>query len=87
MDSSGAESDWGETRSLRVIVVVIESGLRIVSCPIITQGTDAKQVFAFEGDKWAWYDPTVTDPSQRYIRYPDPRTNLQVGKGYWGRFP
>ncbi|MEM2250395.1 MAG: CARDB domain-containing protein, partial [Candidatus Bathyarchaeia archaeon] len=64
----------------------IQRGLRIVSLPVISEISDPKQVFNFDGDKWAWYDPTVTDPNQRYIRYPDARAGLQVGKGFWARF-
>ena len=61
----------------------ISAELRMVSLPVISEITDPKQVFAFDADKWAWYDPTA----KQYVRYPaTPASTLQVGKGFWARF-
>ncbi|MCS7252646.1 MAG: hypothetical protein RMK18_04520 [Armatimonadota bacterium] len=61
----------------------IAAGLKIVTLPIISEITDPKQVFNFDGDRWAWYDPTTN----QYVRYPfAPASTLQVGKGFWARF-
>jgi len=81
IDSKGAVSDWSGTRTIQVILVpLIKSGVRLVSCPVIGP-TDPKSVFAFDDDKWAWFDPT-----SGYLLYPNSQTNLQVGKGYWAKF-
>jgi len=61
----------------------INAGLRMVSLPVISEITDPKEVFAFDTDKWAWYDPAT----KQYVRYPNASaTALQVGKGFWARF-
>jgi WD40 repeat protein len=81
IDSKGAVSDWSGTRTIQVTLVpLIKSGVRLVACPVIGP-TDPKSVFAFDDDKWAWYDPT-----SGYLLYPNSQTNLQVGKGYWAKF-
>ena len=81
IDSKGAASDWSEIRTIQVIIVpLIRSGVRLVSYPV-TGPTDPKSVFAFDDDKWAWYDPT-----SGYLLHPNSQTNLQVGKGYWAKF-
>ena len=81
IDSKGAVSDWSGTRTIQVILVpLIKSGVRLVSCPVIGP-TDPKSVFAFDDDKWAWFDPT-----SGYLLYPNSQTNLQVGKGYRANF-
>jgi hypothetical protein len=81
IDSKGAVSDWSGTRTIQVILVpLIKSGVRLVSCPVIGP-TDPKSVFAFDDDKWAWFDPT-----SGYLLYPNSQTSLQVGKGYWAKF-
>jgi hypothetical protein len=69
------------TGMLPISVPLIKPGLRLVACPVIGPA-DPKLVFAFDENKWAWYDPTISD----YRYYPDPATNLQVGKGYWAKF-
>jgi dipeptidyl aminopeptidase/acylaminoacyl peptidase len=61
----------------------ISAGLKMVSLPVISEINDPKQVFGFDGDKWAWYDPAT----KQYVRYPaTPAFTLQVGKGFWARF-
>ena len=61
----------------------ISAGLKMVSLPVISEITDPKQVFGFDADKWAWYDPET----KQYVRYPAaPAAALQVGKGFWARF-
>jgi hypothetical protein len=61
----------------------IPAGLRIVTLPIISEYSDPKDVFGFEGDKWVWYDPKTG----KYVRYPEPPAYiLSVGKAFWGQF-
>jgi hypothetical protein len=52
----------------------------LVTCPVIGPA-DPKPVFAFDENKWAWFDPI-----SGYLLYPNSQTNLQVGKGYWAKF-
>ena len=81
IDSKGEAGEWSEARTIQVISVpLIKSGLRLVACPVIGP-TDPKSVFAFDGDKWAWFDPTTG-----YLQYPNNQANLQVVKGYWAKF-
>ncbi len=35
----------------------LPAGLRIVTLPVVSDGDDPKQVFAFDANKWAWYAP------------------------------
>ena len=82
IDSRGETGEWSETRTIQVISVpLINSGLRLVACPVLNVPTEPKSVFAFDDEKWAWYDPT-----SGYLLYPNSQTNLQVGKGYWAKF-
>jgi hypothetical protein len=82
IDAKGEAGEWSDSRTIQVISVpLIRSGLRLVACPVIGPA-DPKPVFAFDGNKWAWFDPTTSG----YLLYPDSQTNLQVGKGYWAKF-
>ncbi len=81
IDTDNLASEWSATRSSTVIVPPqIRAGLCLIAYPL-EASIDAKQALAFDANRWAWYDPTVADPTQRYVRYPDPRTNLQQGGG------
>jgi methionine-rich copper-binding protein CopC len=81
IDARGEAGEWSDSRTIQVISVpLIRSGLRLVTCPVIGPA-DPKPVFAFDENKWAWFDPT-----SGYLLYPNSQTNLQVGKGYWAKF-
>jgi len=81
IDARGEAGEWSDSRTIQVISVpLIRSGLRLVACPVIGPA-DPKPVFAFDENKWAWFDPT-----SGYLLYPNSQTNLQVGKGYWAKF-
>jgi hypothetical protein len=59
---------------------LIEKGLHLITLPIFSEISDPKQIFSFEANKWAWYDPIT----KKYSYYPETSAStLQPGKAFW----
>ncbi|GIV19879.1 MAG: hypothetical protein KatS3mg023_1630 [Armatimonadota bacterium] len=84
-----AEPDDSDARITVGVPPTLPAGLRLVGVPVQSEDPDPKTVFAFEGNKWARYNPTTSnyvlydnDPAG-YTRFAE--AEAVPGRGYWVR--